>query len=60
MIDTDGVTSRGNLAASVVDIVSALLPSEWRSKSPMQVQSESVDEKAESMTYKRDQMAVAV
>lgn len=60
MIDINEVTFRGNLAASVVDIVSALLPLEWRSKTPMQIQLESVDEKEESMTYKRDQIAVAV
>jgi hypothetical protein len=32
MLDTNATTERGNMAASVVDVLSAILPKEWGRK----------------------------
>jgi len=34
----ESVTERGNSAASIVDLVSSLLPKEWRRKTPPEVE----------------------
>jgi hypothetical protein len=34
----ESVTERGNLAASIVDLVSSLLPKEWKRKTPPEVE----------------------
>ncbi|MCL2203043.1 MAG: hypothetical protein FWB88_03785 [Defluviitaleaceae bacterium] len=38
MLDTNAATERGNVAASVVDILSSILPKEWKQKTPPEVE----------------------
>ena len=38
MIDTNATTERGNVAASLVDILSATLPKDWKRKTPSEVE----------------------
>ena len=60
LVNMDEVTHRGSLAASVVDIVSSILPMEWQCKTPQQVQSECLHEEVESLANLHDQMVVVV
>jgi len=38
MIDTNTTTERGNVAASLVDILSSILPKDWKRKTPQEVE----------------------
>ena len=59
-MNTDEVTFRGNLAASLVDVISSHLPKDWRCKTPMQVQAECLEEEIRKSMFLRDQVAIAM
>ena len=53
-------TERGNLAASIVDVVSSLLPKEWKRKTPPEVEAMYADELATGSIFANGRVAVAV